>query len=280
VIGALLTLPSLRRLAGGKQAPHDWRAIVDALRLSIGASLALAGLGQAAQPVIAAVLIVLGAALGWSALRRLLPKGTLRAAPGLPAAIAAHGLLNLAFFGVDAFVPLALTSGRGQSATVAGLALTAATIFWTTGSWVQAHLASRQSRRGLVMAGLALIAVGIAGVAAALAPGVPLLVAPAGWGLAGLGMGLAFSTISLVILEAAEPGQEGTASAALQLANVLGVALGAGLGGAIIGNANVGAVASQSGIIVHDIAMVGVLALTALAARRLPDRSLRSYLTL
>jgi MFS family permease len=270
VLGAILTLPSLRRLSGGHAAPRNWNSYLDALRLSAGAGLALASLGQLAQPLLALVLLVAGVLIGFPSLRRLMPEGTLRAAPGLPAAIAAHGLLNLAFFGVDAFVPLALTSVRGQTATMAGLALTTATVGWTTGAGVQAHLAARSGRRGLEIGGLALLAIGIVGVAAALAPSVPVLLAPLAWGIAGLGMGLAFSTNSLVVLEAAPAGQEGTAAAALQLANTLGVAVGAGIGGVIIGNT--GATVSLSSIIIQDAAMIGVLVLTALAASRLPDR--------
>jgi MFS family permease len=273
IVGAILTLPSLRQLSGGHAAPRDWSAYAAALRLSVGAGLALAGLGLSSQPIIALVLIIAGAVLGLPALLRLLPAGTLRAAPGLPAAIAAHGLLNLAFFGVDAFVPLALVSIRGQTASMAGIALTTATVGWTAGAWVQAHLAARRSRRGVEITGLALIALGIVGVAATLALNVPALLAALAWGIAGLGMGLAFSTNSLVVLEAAQPGQEGTASAALQLSNVLGVAVGAGIGGAIIGNA--GTTVSLSSINIQNIAMIGVLGLTALAATRLPNHAPR-----
>lgn len=271
IVGAALALPGLRRLTGGSQTPREWGTSLAALALTGGAGLALAGLGAKSLPI-AAALVVGGLALSLPALRRLLPPGTLRAAPGLPAAVAAHGLLNLAFFGVDSFVPLALTS-RGQSVTVAGLALTAATIFWTAGAWVQAHLAVRTSRRTMVAAGLALIAAGIAGIAATLAPGVPLLVAPLAWGVAGLGMGFAFSTNALVVLENAPPGQEGSASSALQLANVLGVALGAGLGGAIIGNASGAASVARAGLLTQDALMFGLALLTILLARRLPDRA-------
>jgi MFS family permease len=271
LVGAVLTLPSLRQLSGGHAAPRDWSTYLAALRLSVGAGLALAGLGQAAQPIIALVLIVAGVALGLPALLRLVPKGTLLAAPGLPAAIAAHALLNLAFFGVDAFVPLGLISIRGQIASVAGIALTTATIGWTSGAWVQAHLAARRSRRGVEITGLGLIALGIVGVAATLALAVPALLAAVAWGVAGLGMGLAFSTNSLVVLEAAQPGQEGTAAAALQLGNVLGVAIGAGIGGVIIGSA--GPTVALPNILIQDTIMIGVLALTALAASRLPNRA-------
>src|SRR6266508_3618049 len=64
VIGAILTLPSLRQLSGGHAAPRDWSTYVAALRLSVGAGLALAGLGQSAQPILALALIIAGAALG------------------------------------------------------------------------------------------------------------------------------------------------------------------------------------------------------------------------
>ncbi len=269
--GAALALPGLRGLAGSGQGSREWATSLAALALAGGAGLALAGLSGGPLPLRAA-LIVAGLALALPALRRLLPPGTLRAAPGLPAAVAAHGLLNLAFFGVDSFIPLALTS-RGQSASLAGLALTAATLTWTTGSWVQAHLAARQSRRVMVVAGLALIALGSAGIAATQAALAPLLLAPLAWGVAGLGMGIAFSTNALVVLEAAPPGQEGSASSALQLANVLGVALGAGLGGAIIGGASTAAGVSQAGLLTQDAIMIGVALAGMLVARRLPSRA-------
>src|SRR6266542_624937 len=164
LIALTLALPALRALNTDSAAAADWRRPITAVRLAVGAGLFMAGLGQSWLPV-AALLLVLG---------------------GLPAAVATAGLLNLAFFGVDAFVPLALTVGRGQSATVAGIALTAATIFWTAGSWVQAHIAQQQSRRRVTSIGLILIAAGIAGAIAALAPTVPVVVVPIAWGVAGL----------------------------------------------------------------------------------------------
>ncbi len=272
LLAGALTTGGLRLLGGGSQAPRDWRGLLDSLRLAAGAGLLLSGLGQLAT-LLGVGLVGVGLLVGLPALRRLLPAGTLRAAPGLPAAIAAHCLLNLAFFGVDAFVPLALTSGRGQSASVAGLALTAATITWTSGAWVQAHLAARASRRLLVIGGLLLIVLGIAGVAATLLPAVPVLFAALGWAVAGLGIGLAFSTHSLVVLESAPAGQEGSSAAALQLANVLGFALGAGIGGVIVGSTSASGAVSLSGLLYQDLLMVGVALLAMLVARRLPERA-------
>ena len=80
----------------------------------------------AAAPAIAGAL--LGVAMLVPAFRSLTPKGTLRVAAGLPAAVFLRGLLTFSFFGVDAYVPLLLHDWRGQSVAFAGLALTAATL--------------------------------------------------------------------------------------------------------------------------------------------------------
>jgi len=56
----------------------------------------------------------------------------------------------------------------------------------------------------------------------------------AAWTVAGLGMGLCYSPLTLLMLKAAPPGREGWASASLNLADVLGSALGIGIGGAAI----------------------------------------------
>lgn len=267
-LAASLALPALRRLPAAGGAPRDWQRLSASVRLPLGAGLVMAGLGL--RPVILAIgVLVIGALLAAPALRRLLPPGTLRAKAGLPAAIATIGLVNLAFFGADAFVPLALTAVRGQTATFAGLALTAATIFWTTGAWVQAHLAARGGQRRRVIIGLALIAAGIAGIVAELLLALPAPLVIAAWGIAGLGMGLAFSTISLVVLRQAPPGQEGTTSSAMQLANGLGTALGTGLGGVVIAYASRGNSSPRMGIIIQDLLMIGVLVVAMLAATRM-----------
>ena len=119
-LAALLAFPSLRRMPAGVPSPEARARVVNAVVLAAGSGLVLAGIGLA-QPVIALALTVAGLALAIPAMRRLLPEGTLRAAPGMPATIATMGLLNLAFFGVDAFVPLALVDVRGTSVAYAGL---------------------------------------------------------------------------------------------------------------------------------------------------------------
>ena len=108
------------------------------------------------------------------------PRARCRAAPGLPAAVTMRSLQTFSFFGAEAFLPLMLTSVRGQSTTVAGLALTAATLSWTAGAWMQARLATRRSVRSVSVAGLVLLAAGIGLIATVLLDAVPVAVAAAG----------------------------------------------------------------------------------------------------
>jgi MFS family permease len=63
---------------------------------------------------------------------------------------------------------------------------------------------------------------------------VPIIVAVVMWSVTGLAMGLSYSTPSLITLAEALPEEQGAATAALQLSDVLGTALGTGLGGALV----------------------------------------------
>jgi MFS family permease len=270
-IAASVALIGLRRLAPQDGAPPEPGRIALAIRLAIGTALVL--IGAEGHSIGLTTVCVAGAVpIGFPALRGLLPAGTLRAASGTPAAIASLGLLNFAFFGTEAFVPLLLTAVRGQPATVAGLALTAATLAWTTGAWLQARLSLRRDRRRLSRSGLMLTSLGIAGTASALRAEIPAWVVAAAWGTAGLGIGLALSTLTLIVLERAARGQEGTAATALQLANVLGVALGTGVGGAMLEIFTAAGQSRAFAIALIDATMVGVAGLALAATRRLPAR--------
>jgi predicted MFS family arabinose efflux permease len=213
-------------------------------------------------------LIVAGVAGGLPALRRLVPPGTLTARPGLPATILTRGLLTFAFFGADTYVTLAITAVRHRSPVVAGLALTGAALGWTAGAWVQARLNETWQGRRFVRTGLVIILAGIAGMVLVLRPVVPVAEGLAAWTVAGLGMGLAYAPLSLMMLQKAPPGAEGRASASLNLADVLGTAIGIGVGGAAVaawagGNLALGIAAAFAAA-----GAVGVVAL--MITRRLP----------
>ncbi|HEX5466339.1 MAG TPA: MFS transporter [Candidatus Limnocylindrales bacterium] len=220
--------PALRASAGTELR----RRLVPALRVALGAALILGAL--TARDLLSLLLGLGGIALGLPALRQLVPAGTLTAARGLPAVILLRGVVTFGFFGAEAFLPLTLVSVRGASATEAGLALTVATLTWTAGSWIQARLMAPWGAVRLIRWGLVGVTVGVAGVATVLASAVPVEIGVLSWGLAGGGMGLAYSPISLTVIRDAPSGQEGSATAAMQLCDVLGTALGTGLGGAIV----------------------------------------------
>jgi MFS family permease len=205
----------------------------DACAVAAGAGLVLAGL-TADIVVLAVVLVAAGVAMGVPPLLRLVPGGTMRAAPGMPAAVLARGVLTFAFFGADAYLPLAVTDVRGSTTLFAGVALTASAISWTAGSWTQAHVIRRFGPGRLVMTGHAVLFVGIAGAFVALWDAVPLFVLVVAWTVAGFGIGMAYSPISVTVLREAPPGQEGSATAGMQLTDLLGVSLGTGFGGAAV----------------------------------------------
>ena len=229
--GALST-PALHELgAPGGDEPVDQRGT--ALLLALGAGLVLGG-ASARSLLIAPALFIVGALIGTRAFLRLMPSGTVRLAAGMPAAVALRGLMTFAFFGTDAFVSLTLTSQRHASVTLAGLALTAATMTWTAGAWIQARRVARQGPRSMVRIGAAVIALGIAGMIVTAHFAVPIAIAVLSWAIGGLGMGLGYAPLSLIVLGVARPGTEGAATASLQLSDTLGVALGTGTSGAIV----------------------------------------------
>jgi MFS family permease len=268
-----LVFPALRKLTPSlKTRSLDFHRLLATAGLVAGAGMTLAGLQVQSIPI-ALVLILPGLVIGISSLRYVLPPGTLRIKAGLPAAIATMGLLSLAYFGGEAFLPLTLVSIRGQNTIIAGIALTAATLTWTAGAWLQAHLAPQQGRRLLVTVGLLLVALGLAGIASVLIPGIPTIVAILAWGVGGLGMGLAYSTLSLVVLETASTDQMGSASASMELSSVLGIALGTGLGGVIIAFAARSGRSPSWGIAVIDMLVIVITCLAILTAVRLPGRS-------
>jgi MFS family permease len=237
VVTGSIALPALIRLGPPAAVKAQEQRLIDGIRTAAGAALILGGLTLAAGSgaILAGLgLIAAGGLAGLPALRRLVPPGTLRVRPGLPATIACRGLLTFAFFGADAYVTLTITAIKHRTPVVAGLAVTGATLTWTAGAWVQARLSERWEGRRLVRAGMVIILAGIAGMVLLLQPGVPVAEGIAAWTVAGLGMGLAYAPISLMMLKQAPPGQEGRTSASLNLADVLGTAIGIGVGGAAV----------------------------------------------
>ena len=239
VPAVLLIRPALRRLDQQRAdqprrlAPGSVRRIGWAFGAAAGAALLHVG-GQQRGPL-AVGLIAL--AIGGLALcvPRLLPVGVLRAARGLPTVIALRGLAAAAFVGAEVFIPLLLARERHLAPAVAGAALAAGAVSWSLGSWLQGRVRKPASRATLPRVGLLLMAAGI-GCAAPLllATEVPVVLGIVAWAVAGLGIGLAYPSISVLTLELSAPLEQGRNSSALQLSDALSGATVLAFTGALI----------------------------------------------
>jgi MFS family permease len=274
VVAAVLTTGALARVPAGVVPPTDQDGRAASRRLArVGVLVVAVGAVQVAATGVTAVVAVVLAGLGlplavW-AFTGLVPPGTLRLAPGVPATVAVRGLLTWSFFQADAYVSLAVVDGRGSSTFLAGAALSAASVLWAAGSWVQARRIDDLGPRRLVAVGFTVI-IGAVALSAAVAMGLPVGMMVLAWGVGGFGMGLAYSPLSVVVLAAARPGEEGASSAALQLSDVLGIAVGTGLGGGVVALADSRGweVSSATAVVFVLATAVGGVGLAA--SRRIP----------
>lgn len=271
-LAGALALPPMRRVTPHPEAEGGQPPVADAVRLAAGTGAVLAGLA-AASPAASVALVLVGAVAAVPAFTRLVPPGTIRAAAPLPAAVAVRGMLGFAFFGTEAFVPLALTALRGWSPTEAGLSLTMSALTWTMASWTNARMGPRWGPRRTALAGVLCVGGGIGLMALVLVPAVPGALAYLAWAVAGFGMGLGYPSVTLVSLEHAPPGQVGRAGSAVQLSETLGIGIGTGLGGAALAIAVGSGWGARTGIAVTDGLMLVAVVVGCLACRRLPGRT-------
>jgi MFS family permease len=270
--------PVAAPVAGQRPDPTArWRErrLVEAARVAAGAAIVVAGFTIDRR--VAVVATVVGLLVGLGPLRRLTPPGTLRGAAGLPAVIGSRGLLTFVFFGLDAFVPFAITSGRGRSSLAGGIAVTIGTVCWTTATWIQERWIGRLGEARFIRAGYVLLGSGVAVVAAAsLTDAVPYWVIHLGAGLAGFGMGLAYSAHAQLALRSVDESQVGATTASLQLTDNLGVALGTGAVGAIVTFGDDAAWSAGAAVAVAMSVPVAVAVLGTLLSRRLPQTATSS----
>jgi MFS family permease len=273
LVAAGLAFPAVRRIGPPEHPSREHARLLDAVRVAGGAGLLLAGLSNRFIPLTLG-LCAAGLLVGLRPLLRLLPAGTLRGRPGVPMAVLSRGLLTFAFFGTDTYVPLAITAGRGRSTALASLAVTASTLSWTVGAWLQERGARRLTSRRVVRAGLLVVLMGIVLMVVSLFDAVPVALAVVAWAVAGLGIGLSYSPISVTVLGLAASSDQGRASAQLQLSDTLGTALGAGFGGVLVA-AGAAAGWAQATSLWGVFGLTGAVALAAsVLAGRLPDRLL------
>ena len=233
VVPAMMRIGPVARDGPGPTVGFRRHRLVEAARVAAGAALVISSLTASRWLLVPGV--VAGLLIGLGPLSRLTPPGTLRARPGLPSVILSRGLLTFAFFGADTFVPYALHSGRGESVFVGSVAVTAATLSWTIGTWTQDRWIGRTGEAYFVRMAYTVLVPAIVVVALGAVPGfLPWWVIPVGWAFGGLGIGLGYAAHSQLTLRCAPADSYGAATASLQLLDNLGIALGTGAAGVVV----------------------------------------------
>ncbi|UOY01448.1 MFS transporter [Blastococcus sp. PRF04-17] len=265
-VGLALVLPAIHGLgvpreAAAPQPARRWWALL--------AGLGIGALQYAGQrlDLLAIAVAAAGVAALVTGLRHLLPAGTVRARPGLPAVVGARGLLAGAFFGMDALLPLALTQLHGYSPTTAGIPLTAGALGWATASQLQGRRPG-VPRVVMLRAGFVLLAVGLAATAVVAVPGVGGWPAYLSWAVAGLGMGLGMPSVGVLLLDQSPEHRRGADSAAFQIADVTGSALCVGVVGVLIAATAAGLLALSSAVLVAVAVLTALAVLGSLLAPR------------
>ncbi|TDD37763.1 MFS transporter [Nonomuraea terrae] len=273
VVPALAMLVPALRIGSGADAEQGSGPRSRPVAMTLAATSTAGGAGLLLHGVdrlhthtgTAAVETAAGVALLLYGLHRLLPPGALRFERGLPTTVIMRGLFSAAFFGVNAFIPLALQEVKSFGTADAGIALTAGALGWSAGSYLQSRRTGEAHQR--IRMGAACVMVAILLCVLSVLPGVSGWVAAPAWMVAGLGMGFGMTTVSVTAMHQSPVSEQGANSAALSVSDQLGSALAIGIGGAlvnVIGHARI-----DTGFVIIS----GLMAAVALSATLLAGRT-------
>jgi MFS family permease len=207
-----------------------WAVVCGAAVLAV----TVAGQLVAGHPAASVVTLVVAVGVLGRGLSEVLPRGTLRAARGLPALVAVRALVSVGFGTVGGFLPLLLTVLHGFGPTQAGVSLTVTGLAWAAGSWLQGR-DSTITRVDLLRIGMALLTVGLTTTTLVAVPGLVPWWGLVGWAVAGVGIGIASATVSVLVLDLSAPEEQGRNTGATQLAASASLAIGFAVGGALVG---------------------------------------------
>jgi MFS family permease len=258
LVATTLVIPAVRTLQPPDAVKAGRRGLVAA---AFGASAGVAALSWASQNAspVAAVAAAVAVAVLVPALVRLFPRGVFRLRRGIPTVVASRGLLAGVFFTLNSYLPLMLEATHGWSLSAAGIPLIVGALAWSGASaWQGRH--PDLPRRTLLRVGFCGVTIGTAGMLlVAPAWGVPWLALPF-WGIAGLGMGLGFSSVSFLLLQQSAPQETGFHTSAAQIADQLGAATLIGAGGALL--ALLGTPAAALPVLIAVLVALGLVGVT------------------
>lgn len=256
-----LVVPTVRQLGAPDPVRRTTARRPGLVLAALGAAVGVSALTWAAQRPGVSAAAVAGAALValLASTRRLLPDGVFRARRGVATVVAARGLLAGMFFTANSYLPLILTSTHHWTLAAAGIPLAVGSLGWSAASAWQGHHPDLPRHR-LLRIGFILLTVGDAGLLL-VAPtwGTPWLALPL-WGVAGIGMGLGFSSVAFLLLQQSGAGEVGFHSSAAQMSDQLTTATLIGMGGALL--ALLGSPAQALPVLLALLAGLGVLGAT------------------
>ncbi|WP_089107105.1 MFS transporter [Streptomyces hyaluromycini] len=238
----VLTLRHVARSPRRTDRALDWPAqcaVVAAATLLTAALNEAGRRGWSDPAVLAGVGLAVLAAAAFAVRERLarspvLPPSLLRSRAMSGGAVV--GLLfNFGFYGMVFTASLEFQHQRGFSALGTGLALFPAVAMTMFASVLSGRLARRTGDRPLVVSGMLLAALGLAGWAAAGAAAYPVLVAP--MMAAGFGTSFALTGSTATVMGAAPVAYSGAASALFNTTRQIGSATGVALGGSLLATA-------------------------------------------
>jgi MFS family permease len=243
----MLLIPELKKLPFVPSPVRtDAKIQITSVLIAIGAlAVFQAGASHVGRWNTALVIAIFIASLGvtaWST-KALMPNGFLRMAPGIPAIVGMRGVVAGSFFAAEIYVPLALQEIRGTSVALSGGVLTAATITWFAGSWLQGSHKLKYSRQQVLFVGVLLTALGIALTPVAVfvptSIVVSAVVASVVWGIAAFGMGMVFPTLGVLMLDQSPDEEHARHSASLQMSDSFGVIIATAIAGSVLALASV-----------------------------------------
>jgi MFS family permease len=243
----MLLIPELKKLPYVPSPVRtDAKIQITSVLIAIGAlAVFQAGASHVGRWNTALVIAIFIASLGvtaWST-KALMPSGFLRMAPGIPAIVGMRGVVAGSFFAAEIYVPLALQEIRGTSVALSGGVLTAATITWFAGSWLQGSHKLKYSRQQVLFAGVLLTALGIGLTPVAVfvptSIVVSAVVASVVWGIAAFGMGMVFPTLGVLMLDQSPDEEHARHSASLQMSDSFGVIIATAIAGSVLALASV-----------------------------------------
>lgn len=240
---AVLVLPRFRTVQPARAAETrtDSR-VTDALLLAIATGVFLIGL-EIDQVLLAVLASVTGIAAMGVLLYRLLPRGTFPVKPVLPAAIVSRSMSFGTFLVAETYMVYSLKEFGGVSAGVAGILVTAGSLTWVAGSWLQARFETRTGTAGRpfrVATGVASMALGVGIIFGMITffNDIWFFAALFGWLLTGLGIGFGLTTAAVVALAESPAGEEGKISSSMLLGDLVGASFGVGIGGVLLSFGN------------------------------------------